>query len=285
VPYRAAPTCGGHDLSHSKFGTFSVFLAGASARLTAITPTLPTSRPSILNQNSSKKEQPAMFGLTTRIRTWRRGAAVLLTLGVVASAMIPANAVLADNEKGTFPLIVANSKLLPCLAQDPDDPKKLPTATVSVARGELNDTLHLHLRGIKPGLNFDLFTIQHSNKLADGAADPALKNFGFAWYQTDIHADENGNANVAVRTILLDQIFGFDPEVGLQPTNTFHVGFWFNNPKDAEDCGFAVNKPTPFNGEHKAGPLAMISLPDDETNLGPLCRNPDLSSSPVHCNP
>ena len=43
--------------------------------------------------------------------------------------------------------------------------------------------------------------------------------------------------------------------------NTFHVGFWFNDPADAAACNFDVTKPTPFNGEHRAGPLAMISRP------------------------
>jgi hypothetical protein len=60
----------------------------------------------------------------------------------------------------------------------------------------------------------------------------------------------------------------------LKPTNTFHMGFWFNNPADAARCGFDVNKPTPFNGEHRAGPLAMISVPVPPTNLGPLCTSP-----------
>jgi hypothetical protein len=82
---------------------------------------------------------------------------------------------------------------------------------------------------------------------------------------------------------LLDQIFGFDADPipdsnpaapRVPPTNTFHVGFWFNNPQDAESCGFDVSKPTPFNGEHKAGPLAMISLPVPPANLGPLCTAP-----------
>jgi hypothetical protein len=161
---------------------------------------------------------------------------------------------------------------------------------VRVERGELNDTLHVRLRDIKPNLNFDLFTIQRSNKLADGSPDAAFastfkNSFGMAWYQTDIHADEDGNANVTIKTILLDQIFGFDPDVALAPTNTFHVGFWFNDPKDAANCGFDVTHPTPFNGEHKAGPLAMISLPVAATTLGPLCLNPDTSVSPVRCNP
>ena len=68
-----------------------------------------------------------------------------------------------------------------------------------------------------------------------------------------------------------------------QPTNTFHVGFWFNQPEDATNCGFTGF--TPFNGEHQAGPLAMISLPEVATDLGPLCFNPDFSSDPVRCNP
>ena len=69
-----------------------------------------------------------------------------------------------------------------------------------------------------------------------------------------------------------------------QPTNTFHVGFWFNNPADAAACGFDATSPTPFNGEHRAGPLAMISVPDATTGLGPLCLNPD-ASQPSGCNP
>jgi hypothetical protein len=73
--------------------------------------------------------------------------------------------------------------------------------------------------------------------------------------------------------------------VALKPTNTFHVGFWFNNPEDAVACGFDPNAFTPFNGEHKAGPLAMISLPDATTGLGPLCTDPNHSTSPVSCNP
>jgi hypothetical protein len=132
----------------------------------------------------------------------------------------------------------------------------------------------LHAYHLKPHLAFDLFTIQNSNLLASGAPDPEFKNFGLAWYQTDVQADSNGEAEVAIKTILLDQIFGFDPASGLQPTHTFHVGFWFNNPDDAVACGFDPRKPTPFNGEQHAGPNAMISLPTAVTGLGPLCTQP-----------
>jgi hypothetical protein len=86
-----------------------------------------------------------------------------------------------------------------------------------------------------------------------------------------------------IRTILVNQIFGFDAGTTppLPPTHTFHVGFWFNKPADAAPCGFTGS--TPFNGEQNAGPNAMISVPNPTTGLGPLCLNP--SSTPGKCNP
>ena len=118
--------------------------------------------------------------------------------------------------------------------------------------------------------------------LPNGQVNTAVPNVGMAWYQPYIEADRKGNVEVQIRTILLDQIFGVDQATRLPPTNTFHVGFWFNNPNDAATCGFAVNSPTPFNGEHQAGPLAMISLPDPVTNLGPFCTKPQSNGT---CHP
>ncbi len=178
-----------------------------------------------------------------------------------------------------------NPKFLPCLAAYPDDPKRQPTVNVVVVRGSLNDGLFLSGRNIKPGLKFDMFTVEQSALLSDGTPDPAFKNFGLAWYQSDLEANGEGRMRATIRTILLDQIFGFDPRVTLPPTGTFQLGFWFNNPADAAACGFDVSKPTPFNGEHEAGPLAMISLPDATTGLGPLCTKPDTSVTPARCSP
>lgn len=157
-----------------------------------------------------------------------------------------------------------------------------PQAHVTVTRGKFSDRLTITGKNIKPKLAFDMFTVQRSNLLADGSPDPNFTTFGLAWYQSDLHADEEGKFSASIKTILLDQIFGFDPDVALAPLNTFHVGFWFNNPKAAQQCGFDPNHPTPFNGEHKAGPVAMISLPDAVTNLGPLCTNPNNDGT---CNP
>jgi hypothetical protein len=184
--------------------------------------------------------------------------------------------------------LVPNSAFLRCLSADGTTP---PVANVVVRRGNLDDTLAVHVTGLKPALQFDLFTVQRSPFLADGMKDPDFPGtFGLAWYQSDLAADDNGTADikVALRSIFLDQIFGFDGDkkpdgsTTLPPVNTYHVGLWFNRPSDAAPCGFDVTKPTPFNGEHNAGPLAMISLTDEKTKLGPLCVSPEEGTP---CNP
>jgi hypothetical protein len=178
-----------------------------------------------------------------------------------------------------------NPKFVNCLAAYPNDASRPPSVRADVVRGSLNDALFLRGENIKANLPFDMFTVQNSSLSADGTPDPNFKNFGLAWYQSDLEADANGAMRASIRTILLDQIFGFDPAANLPPTGTFEVGFWFNNPQDAAACGFDVTKPTPFNGEHNAGPLAMITLPDASTGLGPLCTKPDTSVSPAQCSP
>ncbi len=162
-----------------------------------------------------------------------------------------------------------------------------PAATVHVVRGKLHDRLTITVTGLKPNLQFDMFTVQRSNLDSHGTPVSGFPGFGLAWYQSDLDADDDGEATTTINTILVDQIFGFDPDSGiaLAPTNTFHVGFWFNRPKDAAPCGFNVSTPTPFNGEHKAGPVAMISVPNATTGLGPLCLNPNTSTSPATCHP
>jgi hypothetical protein len=217
-------------------------------------------------------------------RTSRRGTrwfAVGVATTAVVGLCLGASIAGAGSKSDTVDFdLFPNTPFVSCLAQG----NSTPTVHATVKRGDLNDELTLTLRGFKPGLQFDLFTVEHSPQLANGAADPNFTNFGLAWYQSDVEANHgrSGNGDVKIRTILLDQIFGFDPAVGLPPTNTFHVGFWFNNPADAAPCGFTGF--TPFNGEHHAGPLAFITRPDATTGLGPLCSTPD-SSNPSGCNP
>jgi hypothetical protein len=211
-----------------------------------------------------------------------RGESEMKKLFAVAltavSLGVCANSAFAQVREIEFNL-VPQPKFVSCLGDG-----STPTAEVKVERGELNDTLTLVAHHLKPNLGFDLFTIQNSNLLSSGEVNPAFSNFGLAWYQTDVQANSDGEAEVTIKTILLDQIFGFDPATGLPPTHAFHVGFWFSNPEDAAACGFNPNEPTPFNGEQKAGPNAMISLPSSVTGLGPLCTSPRKKGSSFVCN-
>jgi hypothetical protein len=205
---------------------------------------------------------------------------LFIAVGLAMVLTGPAHAQL----QSTFRLRVspAAPSILNCLRRSP---AVVPTASVSVGQGTLADDLVITASGIKPGVAFDLFTVQNSNATPTGALDPNFKNFGLAWYQTDLEANSSGQIFATLHTILINQIFGFDPVVMLPPTNTFHVGFWFDDPKAAQLCGFDPNKPTPFNGVHKAGPLAMISLPNATTKLGPLCLSPVFSGGVFKCNP
>jgi hypothetical protein len=218
--------------------------------------------------------------------TIRKRPLIAVVAAVIAVAAV--SVVAASGASGTSEAsfgLTANPKFANCLAKYPNDPSRPPRASVDVEKGNLNDRLTLHLHNIKPNLAFDLFTVQRSTLDAQGRPISPAPSFGLAWYQSDVQADDDGNGRVKIQTVLADQIFGVNVDKSPpQPINTFHVGFWFNDPNDAAACGFDVSKPTPFNGEHRAGPLAMISVPDARTGLGPLCLNPD-ASQPSGCNP
>lgn len=171
-----------------------------------------------------------------------------------------------------------------CLARFPGDAQRRPSVEVIIVRGSQSDALFLHGRQFRPGLAFDLFTVEHTNLAADATVDPAFAGFGLATYRSDLEASDDGELRATVRTVLLDDAFSFDPAVALPPTAPFHVGFWFDDPAAAAECGFDATHPTPFNGEHAAGPLAMISAPGAK-DLGPLCTSPDASTSPATCSP
>jgi hypothetical protein len=234
--------------------------------------------------DQARKEESMGIDRRSRPR-WRMATLVvtgLIALGAAASAGATTGGSPASSQtpakkvhQTTFSLF-PNTSVLACEQAN----GKTAKATATVTRGSKSDTMVLSLSGFKPHLAFDMFTVQNSNQLSNGDPDPNFKNFGLAWYQSDVETDSDGSTNVKIKTILLDQIFGFDPAVGLDPTNTFHVGFWFNDPDDAAACGFSGF--TPFNGEHHAGPVAFITRPDAVNNLGPLCTDP---AGPGVCNP
>src|SRR4029077_4210613 len=86
---------------------------------------------------------------------------LILLIGAVALTAIAAVTAVASSSTDvkTFNLAV-NPKFVKCLAKFPTDPSRPPSATVEVRKGDLNDHLALHLRNVKPGLGFDLFTLQ-----------------------------------------------------------------------------------------------------------------------------
>jgi len=186
--------------------------------------------------------------MAARLRRHRRITMALFGLVLLAVpaavAMAQSSAKVSSTTFSLFP----NPTFEPCLAGSGGSP----AVTATVTRGGLNDTMKLWLSHFKPGLDFDLFTVQRSNQTASGAPVTGFKNFGLAWYQSDIHVGSTGSASVTVRTILLDQIFRFDPDTSTTPTNTFHVGFWFNSVADAQGCSTTTLTPTPFNGERPA---------------------------------
>lgn len=200
---------------------------------------------------------------------------LVLAVAVLVAASIP---VAAQVTTKTF-AIVPNPSVESCLAASPS---ATPTVTVEVTRGALDDVTTITGDNFLANLSFDLFTVQRSNLLSDGTVNRNFKNFGLAWYQSKLRSDANGHISATVRTVIMDRNFGFDPDVTLTPTHTFHIGFWFDRPQDAAACGFDVSKPTPFNATHKAGPVAMISRPDPISKLGPLCANPNGSGG---CTP
>jgi hypothetical protein len=113
--------------------------------------------------------------------------------------------------------------------------------------------------------------------------------FGVAWYQSDLHTDDEGHGYVQVRGIFDVETFslslggpsgGEDPTQNLtgpavtdtnavfRPTHQYHLGLWSNSPEDAAKAGCPAAV-TPFNGEQHAGiqALSTRTFPD---NQGPL---------------
>ena len=214
-----------------------------------------------------------------RLPSILRRLTLVASVGVIAGAAFVSQASARPSlvDHTTFSLYPSTA-FLACLAPAGGP---TPTAQATVTRGPLHDSLTLTLAHFKPNLGFDLFTVQRSNQTATGQPVTGFTNFGLAWYQTDVETNQYGNGSVTIKTILLDQIFGFDPDVSLAPTNTFHVGFWFNSVAEAQPCSTTTLTPTPFNGEHNAGPVAFITRPDAVSGLGPLCTRPE--GNPASC--
>ena len=133
-------------------------------------------------------------------------------------------------------------------------------------------------------MSFRVFTTERSIRDSNGQARKPFPGFGLSWYLSDVTTGKRSDdGHVRLQTILLNETFGFDPDVNLQPTHTFHIGLWFDDPQDAVSCGFDPTKAGKFNGEQKSGPLVFTTVPDGVTGLGPLCTEPNTSVIPAAC--
>ena len=123
--------------------------------------------------------------------------------------------------------------------------------------------------------DFDLFVIQVPNA-----------PFGISWYQGDLNTDSTGHAEGTFIGRFSIETFAVAPGVApapqtisgavqdasqnppFNPVQMYHLGLWFNSPKDAVAAGCS-GATTPFNGEHNAG-VQALSTRTSPDNFGPL---------------
>ena len=163
-----------------------------------------------------------------------------------------------------------------------------PRARATVIRGKLNDVLFLDLDGFKPGLQFDLFTVQRTS-LLDAQLPIQISKVALAWRGT---SRTSRSASESTRVT-----FGSRPFCSIR--------FWFRS-----GCGTQTYQHLPpgilVQQSTRCGSLWLPSQRSDQVHslqwraqgrsaghdqrprsahqLGPLCTDPD-SSQPSGCNP
>ncbi|MFO1432898.1 MAG: hypothetical protein U1F76_22755 [Candidatus Competibacteraceae bacterium] len=204
------------------------------------------------------------------LRTIRPGrslaAAVTLAIGFTGLAAPPV--AIAQGTSKVFALKVS-----------PGAAACLPTASGRITVKSLGpvESLHVEVFKLKPKTDYDLFVIQVPNP-----------PFGLSWYQGDISTDANGNGvgdfvgRFSVETFIVapgsafgpqpvhpvDAIAGSKNPAIPKPIHTYHLGLWFNSPKDAEAIGCPLTI-TPFNGDHTAG-IQVLNTGGFADDNGPL---------------
>ena len=113
------------------------------------------------------------------LNSFATGVIIFALSTAIGGVIFPTTAAAQDKKDEISFDLVPNPKFVDCLRRSSYEE---PRAHATVIRGKLNDTLLLDLDGFKPGLAFDLFTVQRSSLLSEGVPDPAFKgSFGLAW--------------------------------------------------------------------------------------------------------
>lgn len=143
------------------------------------------------------------------------------------------------------------------------------------------ENLEVVVKGLPPKTDFVIFNIQVPNA-----------PFGLAWYNGDILTDATGTGvtNIVGRfnsgTFVVSLaalpspntipsppgVVPDDPKgAKVGPVQIYHLGIWFNDPKDATKAGCTNVTATPFTSNHDAGPQVLNTgtYPD---NAGPLLQ-------------
>jgi hypothetical protein len=189
-----------------------------------------------------------------RMVTVTAAAGAAAVLGVTATVAVASGAP-ARAHSFSFRL-VSSAGISSCL------PHARGNVTIT-PQGE-NDKMVVHVAGLPKNSEFDLFVIQVPNK-----------PFGVAWYQSDIDTGRGGTGSVTVRGIFDAETFSVSlgGTTTFGPTHQFHLGIWFNNPRQPFrlGCEPGATSPivTPFNGEQHAG-IQVLNTGQFPDNAGPL---------------
>jgi hypothetical protein len=129
------------------------------------------------------------------------------------------------------------------------------------------EQLTVYIAGLPKNTDFVIFIIQVPNA-----------PFGLAWYNGDIPTNNNGQGtgtfvgrfskgtfNLSLAALPSPNTIPSPPGVlpddpngtKVGPVQIYHLGIWFNDPKDAIKAGCKNVKATPFTSNHDAGPQVL----------------------------
>jgi hypothetical protein len=136
------------------------------------------------------------------------------------------------------------------------------------------EIMNVKVWGLPSNTDFDFFVIQ----VPHGP-------FGLSWYQGDIETNRYGvgfgrfvgrfnieTFIVAPGSVPAPKTHNVDAESNpvTAPVHTYHLGLWFNSPKDAVKAG-GPSTVTPFNGDHTAG-VQVLNTSTFPDTAGPLSQ-------------
>lgn len=197
------------------------------------------------------------------------GAVALGAAGITAGSTVAASAASAPHVKTFKMLRSSGAKAAKCIPNA--------QATVTVRRAGPVEVMNVYAHGLPKNTDFDLFVLQVPNA-----------PFGVSWYQGDLETNKHGNGHgryigrFSIETFAVAPGTAPAPSVhsspipdatsnpAFGPVHTYHLGLWFNSPRDAAKAG-CPSTVTPFNGEHNAG-IQALSTRQFGDRHGPLRR-------------